>query len=467
MKLFFRKKGKVFLWLVSFFLFSTFFGWTAFTYGIERAREIVAPDADGHIVGSTPEFLPGTEAPMFDEFFPALGNAPAAGNLLFDQSHNSVFASSFPSKFPNFILLAQSLGFNVIIANDFNNMANYDVYLMIVPQTAYSPGDITVVQNYLNGGGILLMMGEWPDWYSNNYILNNLLSSLGAGIQIVEDTIEDPAHHYGSNTKQIYVHEMSTHCLVDNVSEVFHPATTSLSVTNPASVLYSSDTTSFLSGAGTPGPLPIAAIPDPTAHPTWRMIVVGDTSHFADFGFPGSDNSQLATNELLWCEDCEEDPDCDDGEYCNGVETCDIPSGNCLAGTPPCNDDGLWCNGGESCDEINDQCISSGDPCPSDGVFCNGDESCDEASDSCLPGTDHALMTAYGVMAPKVVTRQMTHAPLQGTSALPMVFSAMAMKVVMRILIPAFHRETHVPVKSAMKILTSVNPRNFRMMMTL
>jgi len=103
---------------------------------------------------------------------------------------------------------------------------------------------------------------------------------------------------------------------------------------------------------------------------------------------------------------CTFDSDCDDGSFCNGAETCD--SGSCQPGTPvdcddvvgctddSCNegtdscdnvandgncDDGLFCNGVETCDPLLDCQAGGGDPCP------NG-ESCNEANDicgNCLP----------------------------------------------------------------------------------
>lgn len=43
------------------------------------------------------------------------------------------------------------------------------------------------------------------------------------------------------------------------------------------------------------------------------------------------------------CEEapiCTVDADCDDGVFCNGAETCDVATGNCIAGTRPCDDGG-------------------------------------------------------------------------------------------------------------------------------
>jgi len=100
------------------------------------------------------------------------------------------------------------------------------------------------------------------------------------------------------------------------------------------------------------------------------------------------------------CNNAANDANCpDDGDDCNGINTCDILS-DCQPGTPMdcddgvgCTDDGcfdsacdnvenddscidaLFCNGVESC-HITLDCQAGSDPCPG--------ESCDEGSDSCV-----------------------------------------------------------------------------------
>jgi MYXO-CTERM domain-containing protein len=113
---------------------------------------------------------------------------------------------------------------------------------------------------------------------------------------------------------------------------------------------------------------------------------------------------------------------CDDGTYCDGVETCingachssgdpcltpstglgdacsiacDEASHACTAPNPdgaPC-DDGVYCNGSETC-QAGVCGASSGDPCASSGV-------CDESSHTCLADLvtcdgDHTLRTVAG-----------------------------------------------------------------------
>jgi hypothetical protein len=87
------------------------------------------------------------------------------------------------------------------------------------------------------------------------------------------------------------------------------------------------------------------------------------------------------------CFLCVDDADCNDGLFCNGVETCEMSIGDpcpgeniCLPGDDPC-DDGLFCNGEEICDEENDSCTHSGNPCD-DTNDCT-DDTCSEDDDSC------------------------------------------------------------------------------------
>lgn len=79
---------------------------------------------------------------------------------------------------------------------------------------------------------------------------------------------------------------------------------------------------------------------------------------------------------------CTEDEECDDGDLCNGQETC--LDYTCIpADTLPCQDDSLFCNGEEFCNTDENKCDRTDPPCPEDGEFCNGVESCSEELDSC------------------------------------------------------------------------------------
>jgi len=76
---------------------------------------------------------------------------------------------------------------------------------------------------------------------------------------------------------------------------------------------------------------------------------------------------------------------CNDFQYCNGVESCDLVHG-CEAGTPVDCNDGVACTV-DSCDEVADVCSNSPNhgAC-SNGQFCDGVEVCDPDG-GCEPGS--------------------------------------------------------------------------------
>ena len=80
-----------------------------------------------------------------------------------------------------------------------------------------------------------------------------------------------------------------------------------------------------------------------------------DEVTLTDVSLPGPDG------QTDICGGCTVDPDCDDGTFCNGAETCDVGTGVCQPGTPPACDDGAFCNGAETCNEGTD-CVRSGHP---------------------------------------------------------------------------------------------------------
>ena len=93
-------------------------------------------------------------------------------------------------------------------------------------------------------------------------------------------------------------------------------------------------------------------------------------------GFMPIDISMLPRSSAAQAE-CSEDGDCDDGLFCNGVETCADDA--CLEGSNPCTPP-------LTCDEDNDECRRCfRDAECDDGVFCNGVETC--ADGECRDGT--------------------------------------------------------------------------------
>ncbi len=84
------------------------------------------------------------------------------------------------------------------------------------------------------------------------------------------------------------------------------------------------------------------------------------------------------------CVNCVVNADCDDGLFCNGAETC--AAGVCQAGTAVNCSDGVVCTD-DSCNEVTNTCDSVANNANCDnGLFCDGVETCSATLD-CQAGT--------------------------------------------------------------------------------
>ena len=100
---------------------------------------------------------------------------------------------------------------------------------------------------------------------------------------------------------------------------------------------------------------------------------------------------------------CTSNGQCDNGLYCDGVETCNLGTGVCQNGAPPNCSDGVACTT-DTCDEASDLCLhQASDPACEDGNLCTVNDcdpilgcqssavSCDDGiactTDGCNPAT--------------------------------------------------------------------------------
>jgi len=127
---------------------------------------------------------------------------------------------------------------------------------------------------------------------------------------------------------------------------------------------------------------------DPSLTPAQVKQVIQDGA--IDLGTAGFDNNfgwgriDVINSLDLVGGGCSTNPECDDGLFCNGAETCN--AGSCQAGTPPNCNDGVACTT-DSCNESTDSCNNTpNNGACSDGLFCNGAETC-HATLGCQAGT--------------------------------------------------------------------------------
>jgi hypothetical protein len=111
----------------------------------------------------------------------------------------------------------------------------------------------------------------------------------------------------------------------------------------------------------------------------------GSTGSGSEASSDGTDTGSTGSTGGTGGIACGDAAECDDTLYCNGVEDC--VAGFCQAGTPvECADDGVACTV-DVCDENSDACINvADDGLCDDGEFCNGGESC-HPLDGCQDGT--------------------------------------------------------------------------------
>ncbi len=94
------------------------------------------------------------------------------------------------------------------------------------------------------------------------------------------------------------------------------------------------------------------------------------------------DTCNIATN---FCNHAPDHAVCDNGLFCDGVETCDLFF-DCQPGNPLDCDDGVFCTI-DACNEESAACDHVPDNATCDnGLFCDGEETCDTVLD-CRPGT--------------------------------------------------------------------------------
>ncbi len=114
----------------------------------------------------------------------------------------------------------------------------------------------------------------------------------------------------------------------------------------------------------------------------------GCGNNILDSGEECDDGNRLnedGCSNICEIESCESAADCDDELFCNGAETCELSTGNCIDGTPPDCDDDDPCTE-DSCNEVTDICdnilipgceCEPGDECRVSEGVCDPAEMCD------------------------------------------------------------------------------------------
>jgi subtilisin family serine protease len=183
----------------------------------------------------------------------------------------------------------------------------------------------------------------------------------------------------------------------------FSNSSSNLDVVAPGAVIWSASTaaggSSITTMSGTSQASPhvagLAALilsDDPTLTPAEvRQIIRGGAIDMSPEGFdPSYGYGRIdVIDSLSQISPCATDADCDDGLFCNGVETCS--AGDCLSGQEPCP--------GETCDENANACLPL--VCDEDGI-CEQGEDCNNCPIDCISGGGQGGVCGNGVCEPSI-----------------------------------------------------------------
>ncbi|MCZ6653391.1 MAG: calcium-binding protein [Planctomycetota bacterium] len=148
------------------------------------------------------------------------------------------------------------------------------------------------------------------------------------------------------------------------------------------SVSFGQGASTWTTDAGTNGTVTDGATASPSVTPTAAGTVTVTAMATDEAGDTVTGSCEFEAT----AEPCTDDADCDNGDFCDGTETCDTDAGSCVAGTDQCT------GANQTCDEVTNGCITActDDTDCDDGDPCNGAEVCNDLPASgmvCVDGT--------------------------------------------------------------------------------
>ncbi|GAB4422141.1 MAG: hypothetical protein Fur0044_20000 [Anaerolineae bacterium] len=127
-------------------------------------------------------------------------------------------------------------------------ISQYNVLVLVVPQSSYSAQQRADINTFVQNGGRLVTVGDWGGWGPADTarpILNTILSGLGTGIAINDNMVLDPTNHDGANNFWPIIHQFSSKPINQGVNQVVEYAAASLQVGSPGYVTAWADNDSY------------------------------------------------------------------------------------------------------------------------------------------------------------------------------------------------------------------------------
>jgi len=200
------------------------------------------------------------------------------GNVFWDTSHGIYFDYSPSGRFSSLKSLLENTGYAV----DENNsgilnldLDNYDVIVICVgsaDNSVYSADEVTAIENFVNGGGGLLIMGDNTDM--NNQNISPISEAFGTTLGISHISPFD-----------VYITNITAHAIFTGVSQIYMKAAGENSGVPPSSEeAWVNQNDALVT----------------VAEPCGRVVSLGDINLMDNTYISNSDNQLFSENVFDW-----------------------------------------------------------------------------------------------------------------------------------------------------------------------
>ncbi len=234
----------------------------------------------------------------------AVSVKPGHGTVLFDASHSNQFrlteirslTDALTQRGGTFVL-------NTKLSSLEDQLKSADAYVVISPADVFSQDDVSIVQDFVNRGGRLVVFTDATrgitsyDYYGNpvgsrpdTEMVNPLLNTFG--ITANADYLYDLTSNEG-NFRNVYLTSSAQSGLTSGVKQVIFYGVHSLS-TDSGSALLVGGSKTFSSASD--------ALPEGAADPGWAAAVLnhdGNVLAFGDFSFLAAPYNEVSDNGVL------------------------------------------------------------------------------------------------------------------------------------------------------------------------
>jgi hypothetical protein len=100
------------------------------------------------------------------------------------------------------LLIAQGYSVQTLTTSfTYGNIQEFDVLALIVPQRSFTAGEYVDIEQFLNDGKEIVLLGEWGYHYGDTArtVINSLMSQLGINIRLNDDGVYDDTDNDGIN----------------------------------------------------------------------------------------------------------------------------------------------------------------------------------------------------------------------------------------------------------------------------